>query len=131
MMKLEVPPPKSIINIVKILEKATSYVHLLKEGELLEEPQKLKKVDKIIVSVFVVDKRSRKICRSTKDTMVKTLKSLGVKPQRIIKSKCFLMWYLLLPTSEDCIKAANREPITKGFIIRTEYEWRRQTKVDS
>lgn len=36
---------------------------------------------------FVVDKRSRKICRVTKDTIIKFSTILGVKPQRIIKER--------------------------------------------
>ena len=111
------------------MERAESYAHLVVEGGLLEDAQELKKIDKRIVSVFVVDKRTRKICRSTKDTVVKSLMSLGVKPQRIVKGKGFFSWDILLPTPEDCLDMTRRDLITKDHIFRTEYEGRRRTRV--
>lgn len=60
-----------------------------------EYPKELKKIEKIIVSVFVVDKSMRKICRSMKDTVVKTLHSQGFKPLRIVKGSGFFMWDIL------------------------------------
>lgn len=77
----------------------------------------------------MVDKRSRIIFRSTKDTEVKSLESLGVKSKRIIKHKCFFMWHILLPTPEDWIKTASWELLTKDLIIRIEYEGRQRPKV--
>ncbi len=122
-------PPKCIINLAEFLERAKSYAHLVVDGGLLEDPQELKKIDKRIVSVFVVDKRTRKICRSTKNTVLKALESFGFKPLRIVKGAKFFMWDVLLPTSEDCVAAASRELINKEIILRTEYEGRRKTRV--
>lgn len=55
-----------IINIAELLELAKSYAHLFVEVGLLDS--------------FVVDKRTRIICCSTKGTVVKSLGSLVVKP---------------------------------------------------
>lgn len=86
----------------KILE------HLVKEG-LLEDIQELKIFEKRMVSVFVFDKRKRKICRSTK--VIQSLVFLGVKTHRVIKDTAFFMWNLLLPTAEDCLEMGERELI--------------------
>lgn len=61
-------PPKCVINILEVLERAKHCTHLVKEGGFLEDTETLKKIDKIIVSVFMVDKRSCKICYSTKSS---------------------------------------------------------------
>lgn len=110
---LEAPPHLNcIISIAEFLERVKDYAPLVNE-----DPQELKKGDKRIMSVFVADKHSCKIYCVTKGTVVKSLKSLGVKPQRIIKGKGFFIWDILLPTPEDSIKAASWELITKDLII--------------
>lgn len=58
------------MNIAEFLENAKGYAHLVKEGRLLKDVQELKMFEKIMLSVFVVDKRSRQICRSTNDTII-------------------------------------------------------------
>lgn len=60
-------PSGCIINISDFLEKAKSNV---KEDGLLEDVLELKRFEKRMVSVFVIDKRTRKICRSTKITVI-------------------------------------------------------------
>lgn len=72
-----------------ILERAESYEQHIKEDGLLEYPQELQKFGKKNVSVFKVEKRTNKICRFTKDTVIGTLMSLGIKPQRAIKGTVF------------------------------------------
>lgn len=47
---------------------------------ILANPEELQKIEKML-SVFVVDKRSCKVCRSTKDTIIKSLTSLEITPQ--------------------------------------------------
>lgn len=81
--------PKCVINITESLEWSKSYAYLIKEGGILEDPQEIKKVEKKIVSVFMVNKHMCKIFHSTKNIVVKSLESLGVKPQRIIKGLGF------------------------------------------
>lgn len=43
---LESPPPSCIINITEFLERAKSFVHLVKEDGLLEDIQELKMYEK-------------------------------------------------------------------------------------
>lgn len=77
---LEVLHPTYIINITEFLKRAKSYEHLKKENGLLEDappPQELQKFINKIVSVFVVGKHTRKMCSSTKDTVIQSLISLG------------------------------------------------------
>lgn len=42
----EAPPPSCIINITEFLERAKSFVHLVKKDELLEGIQELKMFEK-------------------------------------------------------------------------------------
>lgn len=65
--------------------------------------QELQKVENIIVLVFVVDEHSHKICPYTKDTVVKSLTSIGFKPQRVIKGNvfsCMKYGYPHVPTAK-------------------------------
>lgn len=52
-----------------------------------------------------------------------TLNSLGVKHQHIIKGSRFFIWVIL------CVDMMPRDLIMKVYIIRTEYQGRRRTKV--
>lgn len=64
-----------------------------------------------------------KICHTTKYTLVK---SLRVKPQRIVKGTGYFMWDIMLPTHKECIKVSCQDLIKKELILRTEYEgWRK------
>lgn len=72
-------PPKCIINFAELLENAKSY-----DG-LLEEAQELPIFEKKMMSVFVVDKHTRKISHSTKDIVIRSLISLGFKHQNVVK----------------------------------------------
>lgn len=56
--------PTEVHNQHEFLEKAKSYAHLVTEGGLLANPVELQKV-KSIVPIFVVNKHSRKIYRTT------------------------------------------------------------------
>lgn len=76
---------------------------------------------KPMVSVFVVNKRTRIICCSTKDSVIKSLMSMGIKARRVIKGT-IIMWDVLLHSAQDCLEIAKRELITKNLILRTEYE---------
>ena len=51
------------------------------------------------VSVFVVDKRSKKI-KPVKDMFLRQLSSLGVKVQAIIAGTSYAFWDILLPSEE-------------------------------
>lgn len=95
----------------------------------MKEPQKLLRFEKKMLSVFVVVKRSRKICSFRKDTVIRSLIPLEIKYQTFIKVTVSLMWNALLPTTEDCVDVASLEVITEELILRTEYMVRRRTSV--
>ena len=52
------------------------------------------------VSVFVVDKRSRKIVKPAKDMVLSQISSLGVKAQA---GASYAFWDILLPTTEEAV----------------------------
>lgn len=57
----------------------------------------------------MVDKPSCKICHSSKDTVIKSLTALDVKPKRFMKGKGYYMCDLLLPKPTDCEDASRRD----------------------
>lgn len=61
---------KCIINIANFLERAKGYDYLIKEDGLLEDLHELQMFAKKMMSVFVVYKRTRKICRFRKDPVI-------------------------------------------------------------
>lgn len=63
------------------------------------------------------------------NTVIKSLESLGVNLQRIIKDAGYFMWNILLPMPEDCIKVSCCDLIIKDLIFWTEYEGRHRTRV--
>ena len=68
------------------------------------------------VSVFVVDKRSRKIVKPTKDMVLRQLSTLGVKVQAIIAGTSYAFWDILIPTIEETV-ALTRKNIRKQRIL--------------
>lgn len=72
------PTPRYIINIAEFLRWLRITFNLSKNSGLLVDIQQLEKFDKRTVSICVVDKRSRKICLSWKDTLEQSMASLGV-----------------------------------------------------
>ena len=81
------------------------------------------------VSVFVVDKRSRKIVKPAKDMVLRQISSLGVKAQAIIAGASYAFWDILLPTIEDAVALTKKSLENKEFFFRTEYMGRRRTTV--
>lgn len=76
----------------------------------------------------MVEKYLHKNCHSMKDT-IKSLVSLEVKPQQIIKDMGFFTCDILLPTPEKCMSEVSCELIMKDLIIQTEHKGRQWTKV--
>lgn len=77
------------MNIAEFLERARGYAHLIKEDYLLADDQDLQRFVKGTMSVFVVDKRLLKIYRSHKDTVKKSLESLGCSPEKLSRALNF------------------------------------------
>ena len=55
------------------------------------------------MSIFVVDKRSSKIVKPTKDMVMRQLSSLGVKVQAIIAGTSYAFGDELIPTAEEAV----------------------------
>ena len=73
------------------------------------------------VSVFVVDKRSRKIVKPAKDMVLRQISSLGVKAQAIIAGASYAFWDILLPTTEEAVALTKKSLENKEYFFRTEY----------
>ena len=76
---------------------------------------------KRMASVFVVDKRSRKIVKPTKDMVLCQLSSLGVKVQAIIAGFSNAFWDILLPTEDEAVTLTHKTLENKEFFFRMEY----------
>lgn len=81
-MQLSGKRPIAEISITELPEKAKRYAQLVTEDGPLTNPVELQKIEERIVLVFVMDKRSRKICRFTNDTCIQSLTTLRVKTQK-------------------------------------------------
>ena len=79
------------------------------------------------VSVFVVDKRCRKIVKPAKDMLLRQLSSLGVKVQAIIAGSSYAFWDILLPPEDDAVALTRKTLENKEFFFRTEYMGRQRT----
>ena len=81
---------------------------------------------KRMVSVFVMDKRSRKIVKPAKDMVLRQLTSLGVKVQAIIAGTSYTFWDILLPTIVEAVALTRNSLENKEYFFHTEYiGWRR------
>ena len=80
------------------------------------------------VSVFVVDKRSRKIVKPVKDMVLRQLSSLGVKVQAIIAGSSYAFWDILLPSEEEAVALTRKTLENKEYFFRTEYMGRRRKR---
>ena len=70
-------------------------------------------------SVFVVDKRSRKIVKPAKDILLRLLSSLGVKVQAIIAGSSYAFWDILLPTEDEAVALTRKTLKNKEYFFRT------------
>ena len=68
------------------------------------------------VSVFVVDKCSRKI-KPVKDMVLRQLSSLGVKVQAIIAGSSYAFWDVLLPTEEEAVALTRKTLENKEYFF--------------
>ena len=97
-------PPKIQVDVEDLLQRAKAISSEVQEHELmfnLEEVRLDQK--KRTVSVFVVDKRSRKIVKPAKDMVLRQLSSLDVKAQAIIAGTSYAFWDILVPTVEEAV----------------------------
>ena len=79
------------------------------------------------MSVLVVDKRTKRIVKSTEDLAIKSLASLEVKMWAVIASISYAFWVALLPKIADSV-TFSRKTLKSNHIFRTEYlEQRRIT----
>ena len=123
-------PPKIQVDVVDLLQRARAISSQEQEHGLmfnLEEVRLDQK--KRTVSVFVVDKRSKKIVKPAKDMVLRLLSSLGVKVQAIIAGTSYAFWDILLPTEDEAVALTRKTLENKEYFFRTEYMGRRRTTV--
>ena len=123
-------PPKIQVDVDDLLQRAKAISSEVQEHGLmfnLEEVRQDQK--KRTVSVFLVDKRSRKIVKPAKDLVLRQISSLGVKAQAIIAGASYAFWDILLPTTEEAVALTKKSLENKDYFFRTEYMGRRRTTV--
>ena len=98
-------PPKIQIDVDDLLQRAKAIFSEVQEHgfmfnlEEVRQDQKKKRT----VSVFLVDKRSRKIVKPAKDMVLRQISSLGVKAQAIIAGTSYAFWDILLSTIDEAV----------------------------
>ena len=114
-------PPKIQVDVDDLLQRAKAISSEVQEHRLmfsLEEKRQDQK--KRTVSVFVVDKRSRKIMKPAKDMVLRQLF------QAIIAGTSYAFWDILVPTVEEAVALTKKSLENKEYFFRTEYMgWRR------
>ena len=123
-------PPKIQLDVDDLLQRAKAISSEVQEHGLmfnLEEVRQDQK--KRTVSIFVMEKRSRKIVKPAKDMVLRQISSLGVKAQAIIAGSSYAFWDILLPTIEEAVALTKKPLENKDFFFRTEYMGRRRTTV--
>ena len=126
-------PPKVAINVDKLLQQAMVISHHKRKKSLLFNLEHLRQdQQKKTMLVFVVDKRTNRIVKTTKDLVTRLLASLGVNVQAIIAGTSYTFWDVLLLTIEDAIALMRKTLETKEYIFKTEYldQWRIMVAVD-
>ena len=81
------------------------------------------------VSVFVMNKQSRKIVKLAKDMVLRLLSSLGVKVQAIIAGSSYAFWDIPLPTEDEAVALTCKTLENKEYFFHTEYMGRQRTTV--
>ena len=123
-------PPKIQVDVVDLLQRARAISSQVQEHGLLFNLEEVRlDQKKRTVSVFVVDKRSRKIVKPVKDMVLRHLSSLGVKVLAIIAGSSYAFWDILLPTEEEAVALTRKTLENKEYLFRTEYMGRRRTTV--
>lgn len=120
-------PLHSNSELMEFLERAKNHANLIKKGGLYLDPTYEEAFAKRTVSVFEVDRRTRKVCRSTKDNVMKAVKSMGYT--QVVRGIGAFMWDVLLPNTEEAMKMVNSDLLTKDLILRTEYRGMRKNSV--
>ena len=123
-------PPKIQVNVEDLLQWVKAISSDVQEHELMFNLKEAKNDQKKrTVSVFVVDKRLRKIVKIHKDMVVRQLTSQGVKVLAVITGTFYDFWDVLLLTAEVAIALPRKILENKDYIFRTEYMGRWRTTV--
>ena len=123
-------PPKIQVDVDDLLQRAKAISSEIQEHGLMFNLEEVRQDQiKRTVSVFLVDKRSRKIVKPAKDMVLRQISSLGVKAQAIIAGASYAFWDILLPTTEEAVALTKKTLENKEYFFRTEYMGRRRTTV--
>lgn len=93
------------------------------------EQIRLEKYAKKTISLFVIDRKMKKLIHSTKDIVTKLVATVGMRAERITKVKGYNTLAALFKSEEDCIKLSKTKIITPDYILRMEYLGRRRTTI--
>ena len=104
-------PPKIQVDVDDLLQRAKAISSEIQEHGLMFNLEEVRQDQiKRTVSVFLVDKRSRKIVKPAKDMVLRQISSLGVKAQAIIAGASYAFWDILLPTTEEAVALTKKKP---------------------
>ena len=116
-------------DVAEFVKRCQNSSHLVTDVGVLVDLPELRDIEQKMVSVFVVDKKSKRVVRSTKDVVLKLLTGFGAKIINIVKGSGFVAWDVLLPSKEECVKLMRRDLHTRDYFLRVEYLGTRKTKV--
>ena len=121
--------PALKIDVDDFVAKAKDCTDFVTETGVMIQLPRLEEFQKKTILMFVVDRKSKKLIRSSKETVAKLIATTGVRAERIVKCKGYNTWNSLFKTEEVCIELSKKEIITKEYILRMEYMGRRRTTI--
>ena len=122
-------PPKMEINVPEFIEKAKQRLEHITETGLIVDLPKLEEIQKRCLTLFVVDRKTRKVIRASSDIIINLLATVGSRPLRVIKCKGYMTWSALFNSPEECLNISQKEVITQSYILRSEYMGKRRSTV--
>ena len=122
-------PPSVNIDVSGFVSRCLENRHLITETGIKIDLPKLKEIETKMMSILLVDRKQKRVVRSNKDVVIKSLASLGVNVEQIVKGDGFALWDILLPSAEDCLNLLKRDLHTRDYTLRVEYLGRRRTRV--
>ena len=109
-------------------DRVEKYAKYFKGNEILPIPELVEKLTPRILSLVVLDLKTKKLVGLKRETFEELLKKTGIPCQYFCR-KSFATWDVLLPMEDQAAKLAANNVTTKYFRLQLEYRGTRRLRV--
>ena len=109
-------------------DRVEKYAKYFKANEILPIPELEKKLTPRILSLVVLDLKTKRLVGLKKETFEELLRKAGIPCQYFCR-KSFATWDVLLPTEDQAAKLAANNITTRCFRLQPEYRGTRRLNV--